>query len=292
MTFTSMVRLSTLCAGLAALSACGTTYQVTETSEVHENRASLMFAEERNPTTAKAGGQLSARQAAAQFERVARRVEPVAERFCKQHTVDRKGFNCDIQILVDGEARYRNAYQTYGRNDEPLVIFTTPMIADARNEDEIAFVMGHEVGHHLAEHLKKQEQQAVAGALILGMAAAYAGANSDYTDSSITQQNIENAVYAGSALGRQAFSQTYELESDVIGTYVTKSAGYDPVNGVRFFARPENPKEVDGQLSFWGTHPPDEKRIATVLATVSKMEANQSGKLTKVENNMHSSQEK
>ncbi len=105
------------------------------------------------------------------------------------------------------------------------------------------------------------------------MAAAYAGANSPYTDPQVTQQNIQNAVYAGAAIGNQAFSQTYELEADVLGTYIAKSASYDPVKGVLVFARPESPMQMNGQLSFWGTHPPDQKRIATVLATVEKMNA-------------------
>ncbi len=275
------MRVCTAIVGFGVLTACGTTYQVTETTDAHNAIAQKMFAEERHPSTAKAGTKLSPNQAERQFDRVARRVEPVAESFCRQHTADRKGFDCDIKIMIDSKTPYRNAYQTYGKNREPLIVFTKPMIADARNEHELAFVMGHEVGHHLAEHIAKKEQQAVAGALILGMAAAYAGANSYYTDPTITQQNIENAVYAGSALGNQAFSQTYELESDVIGTYITKAAGYDPVQGVRFFARPESPKEVNGQLSFWGTHPPDEKRIATVLATVAKIEASQTSSLQK-----------
>ena len=98
--------------------------------------------------------------AADQFARVVRRVEPAAEKFCRKHTVDRKGFDCDIQIWVDDESSDVNAYQMYNKNDEALVVVTIPMIADARNEDELAFVLGHEMGHHLAEHLKKQEQQA------------------------------------------------------------------------------------------------------------------------------------
>ena len=44
--------------------------------------------------------------------------------------------------------------------------------------------------------------------------------------------------------------------------------------GARFFARPEAAQTTQGQLSFWGTHPPDEKRFATVLATVDQINAN------------------
>ncbi len=93
-----------------------------------------------------------------------------------------------------------------------------------------------------------------------------------YTDPSINQSNIENVVMVGAAVGGSAYGQTYELESDVIGTYIARTAGYDPIKGARYFARPENPMNRDGQLSFWGTHPPDEKRIATVIATIEKMD--------------------
>lgn len=274
-------RIIVIIAGLAALSACGTTYQVTELSEAHQAEAKAMFAQERNPQTATTGKRLSPKQAVHQFNRVVRRVEPVAENFCRQNSQDRKVFDCDVLIRVDTKAEERNAFQTYNKEGKPLIVFTLPMIADARNEDELAFVMGHEVGHHLAQHIEKQQQQAVAGALILGALAA-AGSN-PYVDPSINQANIENAVNLGMKVGNKAFSQTYELESDVIGTYIAKTAGYDPVKGAKYFARPESPKTADGQLSFWGTHPPDEKRIAVVLATVDKMENSGSKTLDRVE---------
>ena len=60
--------------------------------------------------------------------------------------------------------------------------------------------MGHEAGHHIAKHLDKQQQQQLAGALILGMAAAYAGSGS-YQSQDQAQRNIENAMDAGAAIG-------------------------------------------------------------------------------------------
>ncbi len=77
----------------------------------------------------------------------------------------------------------------------------------------------------------------------------------------------------GAAMGNQAFSQTYELESDVLGAHIAKAAGYDPVEGAKFFARPEAAQTQAGNLSFWGTHPPDEKRLATVIDTAEAIKA-------------------
>ncbi|ANT63055.1 hypothetical protein AYJ57_21525 (plasmid) [Salipiger sp. CCB-MM3] len=263
---------------LAAVSACGTTYNVPTASDKNTQMAANMFAEERDPATAQAGRRLSTSAALRQFAQVVARVEPVAERFCKQETADRPDFNCDINIVVDEQMPVRNAYQTYTKDGRPVVAFTVPMIADARNPDELAFVMGHEMGHHLGQHMHKQKQQAMAGAIILGAVAAYgqasANASNPYRYRGNDQQVLQDSMTLGAGVGQMAYSQTYELESDVIGAAITKAAGYDPVKGARFFARPEGQKTQDGNLSFWGTHPPDAKRLATVLATVEGIEAN------------------
>ncbi len=240
-------------------------------------RAKAIFAEESNPKTAKSGVILSEARAAAQYRRVVARVEPVAEAFCKKQTAEKPAFDCDVQIGVDDQMPERNAYQTVTKDGKPIIAFTIPFIRDARNEDELAFVLGHEFGHHIGQHIHKQEQQAIAGALILGAITAvgqgYATQANPYRNTAYDQAEMRRNVELGMAAGQAAFSQTYELESDVIGTYIAKAAGYDPVKGARFFARPEAKKSQTGKLSFWGTHPPDQKRLATVIATVERMQA-------------------
>lgn len=147
-------RLGLTLAMLGTLSACGTTYNVPKAGDGEVSRAKAMLAEERNPATAKSGGQLSDEQAAAQYNRVVSRVEPIAEAFCRKQTADKPAFDCDVDILVDERSVERNAYQTYLKDGQPIITFTLPFIKDARNEDELAFVLGHEFGHHVAEHIK------------------------------------------------------------------------------------------------------------------------------------------
>ena len=144
------------------------------------------------------------------------------------------------------------------------------MLHDFRNEDEIAFVLGHEYGHHLARHLEKQKDQAVAtaiiaGALVAGVNIIAAQGTSDY-DAGIAIDTTLAAIMVGYALGQHAYSQSFELEADTIGAHIATEAGYDAVRGARFFARPEPETRGDGLLSFWGTHPPDDTRVATVIA--------------------------
>lgn len=255
---------------LSTLAACGTTYAVPVAAPADLARARAMFAEEA-AFAARPGGD---GMTVAEFRAVVARVEPVAEAFCRQQTADIPGFDCDVTIRLDTSTSVRNASQFYEAG-RPVVAVTLPFIAEARAPDELAFVLGHEFGHHIGRHIEKQQQQAVAGALILGALTAYGQAAA--TQSNPTRytggdrRQMDTMVQGGMGLGQAAYSQTYELESDVIGTYIATAAGYDPVEGARFFARPEQPRSRNGELSFWGTHPADETRLATVLATTTGM---------------------
>ena len=89
----------------------------------------------------------SANESARSFIRVLQTVEPVAERECRVRTSQ---VNCDFNIVVDDRpGQPANAYQTEDKAGRPVIAFTLALIADARNEDELAFVMGHEAAHHI-----------------------------------------------------------------------------------------------------------------------------------------------
>ena len=101
-----------------------------------------------------------------QFAQIVNRVEPVAEDFC---LTMRQNLNCDFLVIVDDRnTKTVNAFQTQSRDGRPLVIFTQGLINKAQNADELAFVLGHEMAHHLEGHLTRQYESARAGAILLG----------------------------------------------------------------------------------------------------------------------------
>ncbi len=188
---------------------------------------------------------LSARQAQANFVSVVRQVEPVAERECRQRA---PSLNCDFKIIVESNPKLPpNAYQTLDRAGRPIVGFTLALIQDARNRDEIAFVLGHEAAHHIERHLEQQRNNAQAGALVTGIIAGVLGAD------------VDTGAQIGGAIGARAYSKKNELEADALGTVITKRAGFDPVRGAAFFSRIPDPGN-----QFLGTHPPNAARIETV----------------------------
>lgn len=198
-------------------------------------------------------GTLSASQAARSFVQVVRTVEPVAERECRART---SGVNCDFNIVVDDRpGQPANAFQTLDKQGRPIVAFTLALIADARNADELAFVLGHETAHHIAGHIGRQQQNAVAGAVVAGGLAVLLGGDSGA---------IEAAQRTGARVGARSYSKDFELEADALGTIITARAGYDPLRGAQFFARIPDPGD-----RFLGTHPPNASRLDTVRRTAA-----------------------
>lgn len=196
---------------------------------------------------------LSSSQAARSFVRVVRMVEPVAERECRART---RNVNCDFNIVVDDRpGQPANAFQTLDRQGRPIVAFTIALIEDARNADELAFVLGHEAAHHIAGHIDRQQQNAVAGAVIFAGLATLSGGNADA---------VRRAQEVGAQVGARSYSKDFELEADALGTIITARAGYNPVKGAEFFNRIPDPGD-----KFLGTHPPNAQRIEIVRRTAA-----------------------
>lgn len=194
-----------------------------------------------------------ARASARNFVRVVQTVEPVAERECRART---QGLNCDFNILVDDRpGQPPNAYQTIDRQGRPIIAFTLALIADARNADELAFVMGHEAAHHIAGHIARQQQNAVAGAVIFAGLATLSGGDANA---------VQSAQELGAQVGARSYSKEFELEADALGTVITKKAGFDPLRGAEFFTRIPDPGD-----KFLGTHPPNAARVEIVRRTAA-----------------------
>jgi predicted Zn-dependent protease len=197
-----------------------------------------------------------ARQAVLNFDEVVTRVEPVAEQVCREQTPDQR---CDFVIYVD-RARESgvNAFHTLDPAGRPAIIFTLGLIAVARNTDELAFIMGHEAGHHIARHLPQGQMQAEEGARVFAEIARAQGA---------TARQIGEAAQIGSLVASRQFGQRAELEADAVGTIIAARAGYDPMAGAEFFTRIPDPARA-----FLSTHPPNADRIAIVRRTLRDLQ--------------------
>ena len=198
---------------------------------------------------------LNARTAVRNFLAVVEAVEPVAEAECRARA---PRTNCDFRIVVDDRpGSPPNAFQTEDDAGRPIIAFTVPLIAEVRNQDEMAFIMSHEAAHHIRGHLARQQQNATVGAAVFGqLAGVIGGSNPDA---------IQAAQNFGAALGARTYSKDFELEADALGTAIAARAGFNPLRGAEFFFRIPDPGN-----RFLGTHPANADRVAVVRRSAAQ----------------------
>jgi len=123
------------------------------------------------------------------------------------------------------------------------------------NDDQLAIVMGHEIGHVTARH---GAQRMTEGAL-----AALGGVVLDASTRNKSNHDMllvgYGLVAGGSVL---AFSRAHEREADYIGIRYAAKAGYDPRAAVVFWQKAADPKEGSGLAILLRTHPLTATRIA------------------------------
>lgn len=191
--------------------------------------------------------------AARNFVEVVERVMPVARAACRQQT---RGVRCDYAVVVDDRPGLpANAFQTLAPDGRPVVGFTLPLILEARNRDELAFILSHEAAHHIAGHIGRGQVSARTTATLAGALVALGGGD-DYA--------VRQAQDFGAFYGARRYAKEFELEADALGAVLALQAGYDPLGGIMFFQGAPDPGN-----RFLGTHPPNVERIATVRRVVA-----------------------
>ena len=191
-------------------------------------------------------------QSVADFRAVARRVEPVAERTCRQL---RPRLNCDFAILIDDrKGQPANAYQTYDKNGRPIIAFTPALLREMRNRHEVAFALSHEAAHHIEGHISQTQTSATTGAVLGAVLGSLAG---------LDASGVDLATNIGGTVGARRYSKGFELEADALGARIAERAGYDAVRGVLYFQDAADPGD-----RFLGTHPPNADRIRVVRQAV------------------------
>lgn len=182
-------------------------------------------------------------------------IEPVAEAMCRQHS---RQLNCDFGIVIDDRPRMPpNAFQFIDQKDggRPIVGFTISLLGEVHNRDELAFILAHEMAHHILGHLDRQRENAAAGAEDFARIAEMGGGS---------DAAVQLAQVLGARAGVRSYSQEFELEADALGTLIAHRAGFDPLLGAQFFFRIPDPGNV-----YLGSHPPNAARLAIVQQTAA-----------------------
>ncbi|MCU0955656.1 MAG: M48 family metallopeptidase [Hyphomicrobium sp.] len=132
-----------------------------------------------------------------------------------------------------------------------IAVFTGIIDKLQLTDDELAVIIGHEMGHALWEHARERTAKVnitnigsrLVGGLLFGQAGELVGA-------------------AGSSLAALKFSRNDETEADLIGMELAARAGYDPRAGITLWQKMS--KAAGGAPPQWlSTHPSGAARIKT-----------------------------
>ena len=204
-------------------------------------------------------GRQLAPQMAAQFGGVSahpdrERVRQVGERVVSRSSAAKTPYKYSFYLLADRKTV--NAFALPGGQ----IFITEALLGLLNSEDELAAVLGHEVGHvlarHSAEHLAKQQlTQKLIGAVVIG--------SGSYDAASLAQ-------LAGSLVNMK-HGRDDEIESDTLGLRLVREAGYDPRAMIAVMQALEKASGGSRQPEFASTHPSPANRIQRIRENLEKM---------------------
>lgn len=136
------------------------------------------------------------------------------------------------------------------------VYFTRGILAHFNSEDELAGVMGHEVGHVVARHGAEQMSKAQVATLGLGIGSIVSEKFSQWG----------GLAQTGLGLVFLSYGRTQESESDRLGVEYSTKLGYDAHKMAAFFRTIARISDQGGQRipTYLSTHPDPGGRETTV----------------------------
>jgi len=131
-------------------------------------------------------------------------------------------------------------------------------LIDILDDDELAFVLAHEVGHIVSRHHMKRLQSAMGYNFLLAASGA-------------ATRDPEFVQGLSFALGQMmvAWSRADELNADSLAVKYCKQAGFDPLAGIRAQEKlyAEGKKKIR-PFSYFRTHPYHAQRIRAIKETL------------------------
>lgn len=193
-----------------------------------------------------------------------RRIRPAATQICHEMRVG----VCTWQFRVSSN---RSMNASAGANG--LIVVNRGIVEYATNEEEVALVIAHEIGHQAADHVaagrRNQAVGAVVGAVLLG---ALGAAASYASGVNVTNSAMQTGADVGSKVGRISYSKEQEREADYLAALILYRSGFDLDKARGFLvtmARASGRKET-GMLD---SHPAGPERVAGWDQAVAEIRA-------------------
>ena len=175
------------------------------------------------------------------------RVESVGRRIAE--VSDRSELNYEFYILDDKEL---NAMALPGG-----FVYINRGLLTLVTDDELAFILGHEVGHVAARHSVKKLQSAMGFQLLLTLAFSFAGEKNAQAAGNIAQAS--DMAYNLISLG---YSRQDEYAADTLGVKYASLAGFNPKAAIAALQKIKKAESQSGKVPIYlRSHPYIDDRI-------------------------------
>lgn len=180
-------------------------------------------------------------------------VKTIGNKLVDNSIARRTNYQYDFHLLAD--PRTVNAFALPGGQ----VFITEALFSQLESEDQLAGVLGHEIGHvvarHSAERIAKQE-------LTQGLTGAAVVASGDY--------NTAQAAAMIANIVNMSYGRDQELQSDDLGIRFMMEAGYDPTQMIGVMDILERAAGPNRQAEFFSTHPNPDNRRERIRESIEK----------------------
>ena len=195
---------------------------------------------------------------------------------------DKAGVNAYLNLLGQSLARFSDRPETFGGyhflalDTDDITAFSAPgglvlvsrgLIRCCPNEDALAAVLAHEIGHVELKHgLRAIRSGRLTSALaILAAESAKTLGSADLAE--LTRAFEGSITDITSTLMNSGYSRNLELEADQAAVTILRRAGYNP-EALVVMLQEMGKRLVTGKHDFGATHPPPSARIGKLRKTL------------------------
>ena len=195
---------------------------------------------------------------------IQKRVETITSRLVAQGVYFRpetEKWRWEVHVIDDPKTL--NAWCMAGGR---MAVYSGLMNQLKLTDDELAQVMGHEIGHALASH--SAEKLSIAMASQLGIALLALSTN----DEAERQKRLIGGTLAAQLIVTLPNSRQAEEEADYIGMLLAARAGYNPNAAISLWQKMIQAGDGKETLTFLSTHPASRDRIKALQAQIPEVE--------------------
>jgi len=189
------------------------------------------------------------------LQRIARELIPHARRF----NPEAAKWRWEVNLI---SAKTVNAFCMPGGK---IAFFTGILDALKLTDDEVATIMGHEIGHALLEHGRARMSEQVLKSVGISVAAAVLN---------LGQLSAELLGQAANLAVSLPYARKQETDADLVGLELAARAGYDPRAAVAVWRKMSGHAKASGggqPPQFLSTHPSHDSRIREIEANLPKV---------------------